>query len=675
MSSCFKVKFDMNEYKSKGIIPSLQEYMKHDYIINQDHFQKGAIEKCVWKKQIPEPGETQSESFQELERNRILYTGVFARIKEEVIWIPPMYYDFLQYGIAGSGDPEFRIKKLKEYYHRLEARKNPGCKGTMVVKNRQDGNTTSSMAWNLWELKDGIMEGQGQIGVQSKTRNDAINPCWFTVQTQWQNYPSWYKQLFYSDFTSGVNIAEKLKFMRSSDESSGIKSRNLIFQYYPAVFNAMDGRNDMKICTLDEFLKWIECRFGMTFTNYSKFLMPGFERRGMFDLISSPADQDCQSYRDGYELWKQSDMDEIDPVTGTTQSRIHRWYSNPLEGILGSYDQYGDADANRIYDHIMRERRGKKPDEYMGEVRAFPLNEEEMWGSLEASSNWSNSEGIKKRVIYLIGRRFKDEKTKEPCRIYGNLEWRDNHVDGEDVDFRMADTDHFDLRSARFCFSYLPKDEHRGKLENVRRPPSYIENCLGIDPFNHRYPTKNAVRQSDGAMVNRKFLDLFNTGIKRVPTMIYCCRPKHRELFFEDCIKAAIFNRALIQYENRHDGLENYAEDRGYSDWLLPSINAPAGSTRKGDAPSGKGRFLEEGMALLDIATNTPLKPGDPYLLEMYWFIELLEDYLKFNDKDTQLNNLTMADIQSLVGCVKLLNRKVRMPSEVNDGALDYLLS
>lgn len=674
MSSCFKIGFSMDDYIGKGILPSLGDYMKHDEIVNQDIFQKGDIDRCVWNKYRPQPGEISSQDFINRERNRILYTGAWIRIKEEVIWLPPMYYGFLQYGMAGSQDPEFRLKRLKQVYFKLEARNNPGCKGTMTVKNRQDGDTTIAMSNILWECKDGVTEGQAQMGIQSKTRADAINPCWLTVQTLWQNYPLWYKNEFYSDYASGDSIAEKLKFMRNSDDSRGIKARNIIMQYYPAVYNAMDGRNDMKICYLDEFLKWVECNFGDSFTNYSKFIMPGFQRRGMFDMTSSPADKDCQSYRDGYELWEKSDPNNIDEETGTTESRIHRWYSNPLDGILGAYDKWGDADPEKIYDHIMRERKAVPPEKRLAEIRGFPLTKEEMWGSIEGGGCWSNTDGIKKRLIYITGRRFKDEKTKEPCKVYGNLERIDGYIDG-DVVFRPTDLNQFDVQKARFCFSYLPDEDQKQKLDDIRKPPQYVENCLGIDPFNHRYPTKNPTRQSDGAMVNRKFLDVFETGIKKVPTMIYCCRPKHRELFFEDCLKAAIFNRALIQYENRHDGLENFAEDRGYSDWLLPTIGAPIGSTRKGDAPSGKGRFLEEGMALLDAATNTPLRPDDPYYLDFYWFTEQLEDYLKFNDKDTQLANLTMADIQSLVGCVKILHKKIRQPSELNDAALDYLFS
>jgi hypothetical protein len=433
----------------------------------------------------------------------------------------------------------------------------------------------------------------------------------------------------------------------------------------------MDGRHNVKKCILDEVLKWVECNFGDTLTNYSKFIMPGFERRGLFDIFSSPADQDCQSYRDGYEVWKQSNPDEINPITGTTQSRLHRYYSNPLEGIQGAYDKWGDADPNLIYDHIMRERAAASKEKKLGEIRGFPLNEEEMWGSLEGSAMWTNSEGIKKRAVYLIGTRFKNEKTKEPKVLYGNLERIDGYIDG-DVEFRLSDKDHFDVKDARFCITHIEQD--RTPLENIFRPPKYIQNCLGVDPFNLRYEAKNKGKQSFGAMVNRQFRDIFNTGFNKVPTLIYLNRPEHQDTFFEDVIKAAIYRRAMIQYESRSDKLANYCEDRGYFDWLLPEIGESATSKRKGDAPSGKGKFLDEGIALIDAITNLPLNPEDPYLLEMNWFAELLNGYLAFDANDTQKGDIVMADIQALVGIVKLMYKKIRQPSSVNAGVLDYLL-
>lgn len=665
----FKVKFDMTDYFDIAPKEQNREYLKHDEVLNFKDFEKGNIDKCIWKRHVATAAEKSSPEWKAREMKRILKTGVLIGIKDEIMWLPPNYYFALQYGKVGEVDLQFRIKRLKHVYFKLRARNNPGCKGTFTVKNRADGETTMAVTDALHECMDGMMLA-GMIGLQSKTRADVKNPCWLSVQTTWLNLDQWIKDELYSDFASGENIAEKLRFIR---EGSDIKqARNIIFEYFPAVFNAMDGRHNMKKCILDEVLKWVECDFGDTLTNYSKFIMPGFERRGLFDIFSSPADKDCQSYRDGYDLWLKSDPDKINESTGTTDSRLHRFYSNPLEGIQGAYDKWGDADPEAIYDHIIRERKSVSKDKLLGEIRGFPLTDEEMWGSLEANSQWTNTAGIKERKIYLLGTRFKDIKTQEPTVVYGNLERVDGYMDGE-VEFRQADTDKFDIDVARFCFSYLPQNKE--PLKNIFKPPTIIQNCLGVDPFNHRYPTKNTLKQSNGAMVNRIFRDIFNTGINKCPSMIYCCRPSHQDIFFEDVIKAAIFNRALIQYENRSDKLANYAEDRGYFAWLLPEIGAAPSSTRKGDAPSGKGKFLDEGMALIDAATNVPLNPEEKYNLEQYWFSELLDDYLKFNQKDTHENDLTMADMQALVGIIKIMHKKIRQPSAINNNVLDYLLS
>jgi hypothetical protein len=664
----FKVKFDMTDYFDINPREQNHEYLKHDEILNYRDHEKGNIDNCVWTRQIPTAEEIGSPTWRAIELKRILKTGVLIGIKDEIMWLPPSYYFALQYGKVGDVDLQFRIKRLKEEYFKIRVRNNKGCAGSFVVKNRADGETTMAVTNALHECMDGMMN-VGMIGLQSKTRSDVRNPCWLAVQTLWLSLDQWIKNELFSDFASGENIAEKLRFIREGTDSK--PARNIVFEYFPAVFNAMDGRHNMKKCILDEVLKWVECDFGDTLTNYRKFIMPGFERRGLFDIFSSPADKDCQSYRDGYELWKASDPDKINPVTGTTDSRIHRWYSNPLEGIQGAYDKWGDADPDAIYDHIMRERKACSKDKLLGEVRGFPLNEEEMWGSLEASSQWSNTKGIKERKLFLLGTRFKNAQTQEPKCVYGNLERVDGYIDGE-VEFRQADVDHFDLDVARFCFSYLPQNKE--PLRSIFKPPAIVQRAIGFDPFNLRYPTKNPGQQSNAAMVCRIFRDIFNTGINRCPAMIYCCRPIHQDISFEDCLKAAIFNRALINYENRSDKFANYAEDRGYFAWLLPEIGAGTMSTRKGDAPAGSGKFLDEGMALIDAATNVPINPEDEYNLEKYWHDELLDDYLKFNQKDTHANDLVMADIQCLMSIVKILHKKVRQPSMVNDGVLDYLL-
>lgn len=636
-----------------------------DAIINYKERKAGNIDLCVWNKIVPDKITPQ---YKEQEMTRVLKEGVWIAIKDEVLWLPPNYYFALQYGTVSDKDLEFRLKRLKHVYFKIRARNNPGCKGTFTVKNRGDGETTMAMHDCMWEVLDGNMTN-GQLGVQSKTRDDAFNPCWMTVQTIWQGLPMWFKEMLYKDFVSGDNIAEKLRFMRDADEIKKQKARNIIFKYYPSVYTAMDGKHNMKKCVLDEVLKWVECDFSDTLSCYSKFIMPGFERRGLFDIFSSPAEKDCKSYRDGYKLWLDSNPDDVIDG-GTTKSRIHRYYSNPLEGIESAYDRWGDADPNKIYDHIMQERGRKNKDELLGEIRGFPLNDEELWGTLDSSDFWDNHKGISDRKVYLIGHRFKDEKTKEPTVVYGNLEWPDGVKDELDPVFRQADKTAFDIYDARFCFSYLPQNKQ--PLPNIKVPPRIVESCLGIDSVDKRYPGK---RPSNFAMVNHRFRDLFLTGIVKCPTMIYCNRPLPIEIAYEDAIKAAVFNRSMVQVESLNSKVVDYFEDRGYIDWMLSKIGQPKNSLMKGDAPSNKTIFIDEIVSLLNGITNIPLIPGDFYPLELNWFYELLEDISKFNKKDTHENDLTMAWGQALMGAVKIMFKKMRKPSNLSGEIFNYLLT
>lgn len=665
MANSFKVKFDISDYKD--ILPDPEEYLKNDFFINGDEYQKGNIDNCIWERKTPSILEINSPEFREREVKRILKTGAWICIKDEILWLPPSYYFALSVGTAGSSNLQFRLKRLKHAYFKLRARNNAGCKGTLTAKSRGDGETTMAIHDSFWECLEGNME-IGQIGIQSKTRADGINPCWSYVKTLWQSLPQWIKQDLCSDFASGNNYEEKMKWERSADEERGIKARSVLFQYYPSG-TPMDGKHDMKKCLLDEVFKWEECSFYDVFTNYSKFIMPGFERRGLFDMFSSPADKNCKSNEEGYDLWKDSNTDEINPETGTTTSRIHRYYSNPLEGIHGGYDKWGDADPDKIYAHIMAERKKMPKEKLLAEIRGFPLNESEMFESTEGGQMWSNQAGIKNRLIYLAGARFKNEKTKEPIKVYGNLEWKDGVKDVEPV-FRQADRAEFNVYDARFCYSFLPNNTE--PLKDIFNPPTYVEDCIGIDSVDKRYPNK---RPSNFAMVNHRFRDLFNTGIVKCPTMIYCIRPLPIEISYEDAIKACVFNRAMAQVESLNTKVVDYFEDRGYINWLISKIGQPRNSLIKGDAPTGKSSaFMDEIVGMIDAITNIPYNPNDPYLLELNYLSELLTDVLKFNLKDTHASDLTMAWGQALLGAAKLLFKKQREHSRLNNGVLNYLL-
>lgn len=466
----FKVKFNILDYKDvwKTAPTRLEE------IINWDK----PPEECVWKRVVPD---VVTERYKQQEVTRILKTGVWIFIKEMPVWLPPSYYFFLQNFRMGSGYPEFRLKRLKQVYHKLRVRNNPRAIGSYTIKNRQDGETTISMSDVLWESAIGNMDF-ASVGIQSKTRDTVMNSCWRVLTMGWNSMDKWVKDILFADFASGDKIAEKMKFVSTATDTH--QGRDILLTYGASGHNVFDSMNNMRRCVLDEVNKWEECSFYATFLNYQKFIAPGTERKGIFDIFSSPADTSGKHNDEAFEFWKGSNPDELTEA-GSTKTRVFRYYSNPLEGIEGMYDKWGDADAEDIYAKIMQDRKSIPKEFLMSEIRALPLNEHEMFGSTDQVRIWDNTEGIAERNILLLGSKVKDTKTNEPITVYGIHEWKDGVVDSEVV-WRMSDATEFNVDNARVCYSYIPLEHEKDPLkrdsDGIPMPPIIVGNSLGIDP-------------------------------------------------------------------------------------------------------------------------------------------------------------------------------------------------
>lgn len=663
----------MRDYKD--ILPELpdndEEYLNHQYDNYDDRY---------WRKQIYPDIITFEFLQQETMR---LKNGVWMLNKDELVWIPPNYYQFLQYGVAGGNPPEFRLKRLKSIYEKIRVRKDPRYLGTYNIKNRGDGDTTFCMSDNLWEAHSGELNN-GMIGIQSKTRADAINPCWFYTTSLWNAYPAFFKNLFYPHFISGNNIAEKLEFRQAPDPNNpNDLGKNSIITYFPAVANAMDGRHNVRKCVLDEINKWKECSFLTTFINYLKFMMPGRTRKGLYDIFSSPSDTNGPHNDEAYIFWEQADPKTIETSgTGTTKNRIMRMYANPLDGIDGFYDKFGDADPQEILEHVMRTRANATKEKLMEEVRGYPLpiigtnqpNEEELFGATDSQSIWINKKGITDRRLAIV-------KDKKSLVQYGNLEWPNSVPDSGFPVWRPADTLNFNDDTARFCFT----DTRTSIIDpaDMKTAPhhSIIESVIGTDPFDLRYGTKNKVTGSMGAGLQWKFRDLELKNDWQYPPSAYLARPWHQSIYFEDMILWCVYTRSMINYENKNTELEKHFEDRGYLSYMLvedgaKGIDTPDGvKFKRGDAPVGRGAyaFLNNGIGYINGVTNKPLTPEEKYLLELFSIEEVLEDVLFFNKDNIQFRHLTVAWMQALIGRNKLLFKKIRKKSKINDNIVAHL--
>ena len=636
------------------------------------------IEDAVWNRQVPEK---LNMNFFDLEKKR-LRQGAFIVIKDTLLWIPPNYYHFLENGIAGTGRPEFRLKELKNSYYKLWVRANPHATGTFDIKNRQDGRTTRVVSDSLFEMQDGV-NNHGQINIQSKTNADAERPCWSTVKSQWLNYPKWLKDLLYSDFSSGNNIETQLKFTREEREIRNLRgeqiivpSRNLFMSYYPAVFNAQDGSSNVLKCVVDEFCKWITCSPAKFLTNSRQFMQVGATRKGLYEIFSSPADFNHKYVDDVFKIWENSDPDKLDEF-GTTQSGLFRYHSNPLDGIEGYYDKYGDVDPTKIYDRIMYLRKKATKDEELGEIRANPLNQSEMFGSYDNNLYWDNIKGIIKRKLFVVNTIYKDEVTLEPKYQWGNLEMVPSR-NGEqpEVYFRPNETNEFDMKTGRFCFSELPDGTF---LNENTEPPAFIESVIGVDPYHLGKTGKLLSRRSQAGVVGWKFRSLGVENFVPRPTFFYNCRPPHIHTFFWDMIMAAIYTKSMVQYEKTSDEMERFFDENGYGEWILNSSTSRRSKQYKTRTEIGRGKkggaFMVDVKSLVNILTNLPINPDHPYILDKFWFEQLLQQLIDFNEDDTSKFDLVMGLFQAVYGATKIVTVKGPQTSDMGKMMLNYFTS
>jgi hypothetical protein len=259
-----------------------------------------------------------------------------------------------------------------------------------------------------------------------------------------------------------------------------------------------------------------------------------------------------------------------------------------------------------------------------------------------------------------MGTKYKNEETLEPKYVVGNIDW-ENGIRDTKLIWKPYDGTEFDLANGRFKLTKVP--EFKDELKNIFYPPerlgSTVNSVIGVDSFK-----KIEGGTSNGAGVWYQYKDPNDPNYIQKVEGIYLNRP-HREVYFEDMLKFALFTRSKLQIENIDDEIIEYIIQRGYGAWLIESIGTKRSERKFGDAPKGRGAtaFLNEGIDLINWYLNTRVNPEEPYHLEHLWFEELIDDVLKCNLHDPtsrKKSDLTMALLQALLGAAKLQHKKVR---------------
>jgi len=285
--------------------------------------------------------------------------------------------------------------------------------GSYVLKNRRDGETIMAVSDVAWEA---IITEDGFFGMQSMTGEVVKRVCWRNFMYGYKRLPPIFKplqsgtdnpaqELNLRKPASRITVADQKK-MKDAGAWDIVSEQSVLVMWTSTNSNAFDGM-EMTRCLMDEFNKWTEASATDAVNTYKEALLLGDERRGIFDIFSSPSETNGVHNDEAKSFWDNAEPKFDEYGNLYSKSGFLRWFSNPLHGIHGHYDKYGIADKDRIFQTLMDKRNSVSERKKLSEIRKHPLNIDEAYGSFENSNIWSNIEGLKNRKIYLMGTKFK----------------------------------------------------------------------------------------------------------------------------------------------------------------------------------------------------------------------------------------------------------------------------
>jgi len=609
------------------------------------------------------------------------YHGIWILVKGYPLWIPGLYYYYLNYWtMEDGGKPEFCIHDLLWFYWWHYIVNDSKCFGGYDIKPRRVGDTEKALCV-IYEYCSRVRNVRG--GMQNKTGDDAFenymrlinahqNMVWFFKPiNQGTTEPK--KGLKFrmpeKKITSkGLSDEEKEEY-NIADEEDNIRALNSSIDYKPTVEKAYDGKRRERY-HLDEVGKMDEqdmdptvawgtyVKPTLTLKNGSKIIGKGIVTTTVQEIKS------LKSLEYAKWFWDGSDPANINK-NGSTSTGLLRIFRDAI--TCGNYDEFGfpTVEENIAFienevAHLISEGKLKEAIEFR---RKYPRNIDDAL-TPSAETCLFNAAGISAKIMEI--QNYTNSKVRR-----GNLVWV-NGIFGGSVEF-------IDHPQGDFEFSELFADpsEANKKIHYPSKgfgPGNYHRYCIGVDPYDH--DTTNDGRMSNGAICIFKKHDFSLDGLldrqdeDQVRQMksnrfvgIYCIRKDSAELLYEDALKAAIYFGCEVLVETNKPGLRNYFNKYGFARYLMfrPEETKTSSNNKKNEVGAASTvSLIDQYLEAIQVYTANYCP-----LVEHY---NLLKDWQAFTRAKRTKHDLTVASGFALLGANK---RYAKLPDEGNENSIN----
>lgn len=548
--------------------------------------------------------------------------GVWFWNNGELTYINGFHWMYLEHWKFQGKTMAYRLPDRDYFYVVQYCVEDIYCLGLNEITKRKNGKTARA-GLVLYERTSRINNHHG--GIQSKTDDDAEEFFKKAIIYPWQKLPHFFRPRY--DLMKGSDPSE-LRFFATSrrgskaedDENEMEEPLESFIDYKASGVGGYDGPQ-VETYVSDESgkLKEVSITERQNTVRYSCEVENEdgeINYKNILHVFTTTVEEMENGGSDFQELTKMSNPLDRDE-NGRTQSGLYTLFLPSYKAAY--FDRYGNPNevTARTYFENTRAGLSNKPVKLSSFIRKNPFTMAEAF-RVDGDTCIFNPMLLNEQRDFLSWNKDITET--------GNFMWKDGIKDSE-VEWHPNPNGRW-KRPKNFIFNDANKTEKRGGLFI---PNNDFRFACAVDPYDH--DTTKDKRRSDGASLIKQKVNFDNLSDPFIGGYVcmYLDRPGTAELFYEDMIMQCFYYSMRILPETQKPGIMNYFRNRGYAAFLmiLPGETSP-GIASSPTSKQSAAYFVE---ALIENNVKNIV------------FIELIEDWLKFDIKKTQEFDLSMASL------------------------------
>jgi hypothetical protein len=522
------------------------------------------------------------------------------------IYITGTHWFYLSCYHLDIGLPKYRDVDREFFYSWEYSVQDPNCFGLVETTKRRSGKTYRA---GCIALEQSTRSENFWAGIQSKTDDDAKSVFRKAIVNPYRKLPSFFKPI--SDMpNTGKVPATGLKFQSGKVDIDGEELMSGI-DFKSSTEGAYDGQK-LGFYIGDEAGKTMMVDINRRW-NVVKYCLMDDEGRIIGKALHTSTVEEMEAGGKAYfEMWQGSD--QTTKEGRRTPTGMYKFFT-PAQKTR-HIDKFGFANEKLALQDILEEREALRndPRALSSAKRKEPLDEKEAFQT-DASKCVFNP--------IILNDRYDLLKWTKPKILRGNFQWEDMKKDSN-VTFVENPNGRFQVLEFP---DFSNNVEKKGDFVYARNKHMY---CAGIDPYDHVNVTKeHQSRMSNGSLcIIKKGNPIKPTAYDGAPVCLYLARPTP-EVFYEDCLMALTYFGCQALIETQKPGILHYFESRGYKDLCF----TPPGKDKPGIAAT-----LTNNVYIAELT--------DQYIstkIDNVWFVELIDDWLRFSPNDTTEFDAAMA--------------------------------